>query len=278
MDELENLTYNDLAKTGIVLLLKKIKKKSNELLRENITQLLTKWQEKYGRHKNSKKSNKNEIKSPEKAKNSESKKDIKSSEKEKVPDSQSKQKELSPNKEEIKKKRPKLFDEHKLPQPRDTTRNNIYNAFMENVNNYDEEKVSKKADEIERCLYVSLKGNKYGIRARSIISNLMDKENIEFRQKVLNDQISPETLTTMDVLEMTSKEIKDKTEKIERDGLEKIRSDYDKEHTKIEEGLYTCFKCKSKKTRQYEQQTRSADEPMTIFVTCVDCGNSWRMG
>ena len=104
MDELENLTYNDLAKTGIVLLLKKIKKKSNELLRENITQLLTKWQEKYGRHKNSKKSNKNEIKSPEKAKNSESKKDIKSSEKEKVPDSQSKQKELSPNKEEIKKK------------------------------------------------------------------------------------------------------------------------------------------------------------------------------
>jgi transcription elongation factor S-II len=23
-------------------------------------------------------------------------------------------------------------------------------------------------------------------------------------------------------------------------------------------------------------QTRSADEPMTTFVTCIDCGNRWK--
>lgn len=36
--------------------------------------------------------------------------------------------------------------------------------------------------------------------------------------------------------------------------------------------LFTCKKCKSKKCTYYQLQTRSADEPMTIFVTCLECG------
>lgn len=39
---------------------------------------------------------------------------------------------------------------------------------------------------------------------------------------------------------------------------------------------YTCFKCKSKKCTYFQLQTRSADEPMTTFVTCLDCGNRWK--
>lgn len=39
---------------------------------------------------------------------------------------------------------------------------------------------------------------------------------------------------------------------------------------------FTCRKCKSKKCTYYQMQTRSADEPMTIFVTCIDCGNRWK--
>tara|TARA_Y100000389_G_C17273618_1_gene419262 strand:- start:67 stop:588 length:522 start_codon:yes stop_codon:yes gene_type:complete len=39
---------------------------------------------------------------------------------------------------------------------------------------------------------------------------------------------------------------------------------------------FTCFKCKSKKCTFYQLQTRSADEPMTTFVTCLDCGNRWK--
>ena len=41
-------------------------------------------------------------------------------------------------------------------------------------------------------------------------------------------------------------------------------------------GLFTCGKCKSKKTTYYQMQTRSADEPMTTFVTCVNCGKRWK--
>lgn len=42
------------------------------------------------------------------------------------------------------------------------------------------------------------------------------------------------------------------------------------------DGLFTCKKCKSKKTTYYQMQTRSADEPMTTFVTCTNCNNRWK--
>jgi len=39
---------------------------------------------------------------------------------------------------------------------------------------------------------------------------------------------------------------------------------------------FTCRKCKGKKCSYISMQTRSADEPSTIFVTCLDCGNRWK--
>jgi transcription elongation factor S-II len=41
-------------------------------------------------------------------------------------------------------------------------------------------------------------------------------------------------------------------------------------------GLFKCGKCKSTKTTYYQMQTRSADEPMTTYVTCTNCGNRWK--
>jgi DNA-directed RNA polymerase subunit M/transcription elongation factor TFIIS len=35
---------------------------------------------------------------------------------------------------------------------------------------------------------------------------------------------------------------------------------------------FTCRKCKSKKCSYYLMQCRSADEPMNIFITCLNCG------
>ena len=39
---------------------------------------------------------------------------------------------------------------------------------------------------------------------------------------------------------------------------------------------FTCFKCKKNNCTYYQLQTRSADEPMTTFVTCVNCESHWR--
>ena len=39
---------------------------------------------------------------------------------------------------------------------------------------------------------------------------------------------------------------------------------------------FTCGKCKSDKCTYYQLQTRSADEPMTTYVTCINCGARWK--
>jgi hypothetical protein len=41
-------------------------------------------------------------------------------------------------------------------------------------------------------------------------------------------------------------------------------------------GLFRCKRCKSYKTTFYQMQTRSADEPMTVFITCHACDSRWK--
>lgn len=43
------------------------------------------------------------------------------------------------------------------------------------------------------------------------------------------------------------------------------------------EGLLKCEHCSSMNTRYVTVQTRSADEPETVFATCIDCGSNWTM-
>jgi DNA-directed RNA polymerase subunit M/transcription elongation factor TFIIS len=38
---------------------------------------------------------------------------------------------------------------------------------------------------------------------------------------------------------------------------------------------WQCNNCKMRKCTYYELQTRSADEPMTIFIHCLNCGKRW---
>lgn len=40
---------------------------------------------------------------------------------------------------------------------------------------------------------------------------------------------------------------------------------------------FKCSRCKKRECDYYERQTRSADEPMTLFITCLNCNNSWKM-
>ncbi len=40
--------------------------------------------------------------------------------------------------------------------------------------------------------------------------------------------------------------------------------------------LYKCYQCGARECSVYSQQTRSADEPMTHFINCFNCGNVWK--
>lgn len=49
----------------------------------------------------------------------------------------------------------------------------------------------------------------------------------------------------------------------------------------VVEGMFSCSYCArrgeyARNTTHYEKQTRSADEPMEIFVTCKNCLKVWR--
>lgn len=40
--------------------------------------------------------------------------------------------------------------------------------------------------------------------------------------------------------------------------------------------MFKCSRCGKRQCTYYEMQTRSADEPMTQFVRCLNCGKQWR--
>lgn len=41
---------------------------------------------------------------------------------------------------------------------------------------------------------------------------------------------------------------------------------------------YKCGKCKFRECVYREVQLRSCDEPVSLFITCLKCGNHWRIG
>lgn len=41
---------------------------------------------------------------------------------------------------------------------------------------------------------------------------------------------------------------------------------------------FKCGKCRLRECSYREVQLRSADEPMTLFITCINCGNRWKIG
>ena len=44
----------------------------------------------------------------------------------------------------------------------------------------------------------------------------------------------------------------------------------------LEDSMYKCPKCGSRKVTNFAMQTRSADEPMTVFCTCLKCSYAFR--
>jgi transcription elongation factor S-II len=144
-------------------------------------------------------------------------------------------------------------------------------------------KIKELATEIENTAFTLLfsssdKGMKYLNRAKAIASNLQDKKNTEFRNTVLEGRLNAKELSLMDVKSMASADLQSKRLMMEKDAFNSMRSDWNDLHTPVGIGMYTCENCKGQRTTSKEIQLRGADEPMTIFIRCVECGNEWRIG
>ena len=47
---------------------------------------------------------------------------------------------------------------------------------------------------------------------------------------------------------------------------------------RIGDALFECEECGERNATHYEIQIRSADEPATVFLECLECGHNWREG
>ncbi|XP_058214772.1 transcription elongation factor TFIIS isoform X2 [Rhododendron vialii] len=111
------------------------------------------------------------------------------------------------------------------------------------------------------------------IKYRSIMFNLKDVNNPDLRRKVLLGQVKPERLVDMSPEEMASDERQREIEQIKEKALfECERAAAPKAST----NQFKCGRCGKRETTYFQLQTRSADEPMTTFVTCVNCQNHWK--
>ena len=163
---------------------------------------------------------------------------------------------------------------------RNNTRKNLYKYLEGNLkekNNDSKKALLDKVVEIEEKLYEILKGETpYVNRVLEIMHNLKDENNNEFRNDIIEGKITPEELCTMEATEMLNKNKQEEIEKQIKDKIDEVRTDWNEKHGQVTEGMYKCRVCGGKKTIQHEQQTRSADEPMTLFITCVNCKFTWK--
>jgi DNA-directed RNA polymerase subunit M/transcription elongation factor TFIIS len=95
----------------------------------------------------------------------------------------------------------------------------------------------------------------------------------------LKDQLVQHTLSVIDMVDMRPNELfpdgnyaKAMAENIHKE----LRKQYLTHENKNQEGFFVCGRCKSNKTTYYQMQTRSADEPMTVFVSCLNCDRNWK--
>lgn len=143
----------------------------------------------------------------------------------------------------------------------DITTNVETSIFNYAINESDRRKLIKKWDNHK---FVEIYLNRF----RSIYINLKNKQFLEQIQK---KEITGNMLEVLTHYEMDPERWSELIDK-------KVKREASKFNTNIQAStdMFTCRKCKSKKCTYYELQTRSADEPATIFVTCIDCGKNWR--
>ena len=112
--------------------------------------------------------------------------------------------------------------------------------------------------------FITLYINKF----RMIYNNLQKKTTIDL---ILKKKIKPHELAFMTHQELLPEKwndlINDLKIKNQNKYMPKIEASTDN---------FTCYKCRSKECSYYQLQTRSADEPMTTFVTCIPCGTRWK--
>jgi transcription elongation factor S-II len=107
----------------------------------------------------------------------------------------------------------------------------------------------------------------YTNKLRSVFEN-MTEQNID---KIKNGEINPSKIAFLTHQELNYEKWKVMLE-------EKAKTDKNKYETQVQSATdtFTCRRCKKNRCTYYQLQTRSSDEAITTFVTCLECDNRWK--
>ncbi|RYP44379.1 hypothetical protein DL768_009145 [Monosporascus sp. mg162] len=137
------------------------------------------------------------------------------------------------------------------------------------------ENVIIRAVEVEHAAFKAFKGETedYKKKIRSLFQNLKNKSNAELGRNVMSGHISAERFVTMSSKELMSAEQRKTDAELEEENLRKAQVPVSQKS--ISDTL-ECSNCKQRKVSYTQAQTRSADEPMTTFCECMNCGKRWK--
>ena len=134
---------------------------------------------------------------------------------------------------------------------------------------------AQTASAIEKAMFARWTdaGKEYKAKCRQLSFNLRDPKNPDLRRSVADGFIAADRLLDLSPEDLASEEKRRDNAKIREHATnEAVRGQRKEAST----DAFKCGKCKQRKCTYYQLQTRSADEPMTTFVTCVNCDNRWK--
>jgi DNA-directed RNA polymerase subunit M/transcription elongation factor TFIIS len=128
----------------------------------------------------------------------------------------------------------------------------------------------------------------YNSRLKSLFTNINKQKDLEnviesngdvdetidktFYQKIIDGEFTSKQLSEITHIDMEYKRWKTKlSKKAIKDNNMYVNK------AKASTNMYVCGKCKSRECTYYEMQTRSADEPTTVFLTCLNCDKHWKI-
>ena len=135
--------------------------------------------------------------------------------------------------------------------------------------------VIARAVSVENAAFVKYKGEtpEYKKKIRSLFSNLKDKSNKELGLRVMAGTIAPEKFVVMTDEELKSESLRKLDNEAEEENIKNAQM---AKGEKSYSDSLECGRCKKKMVSYTQAQTRSADEPMTTFCECMNCGKRWK--